>query len=54
MGVLASGFAGLATGAGALPALVFKSVLDKVLNTMLGGAAGVMPAEQCCLSSAMK
>lgn len=44
MGVLASMLAGLATGVGALPALVFKSVPDKVLNTMLGGAAGVMLA----------
>lgn len=44
MGILASTLAGLATGVGALPALVFKSVPDKVLNTMLGGAAGVMLA----------
>jgi ZIP family zinc transporter len=44
MGVLASMLAGLATGVGAIPALVFKSVPDKVLNTMLGGAAGVMLA----------
>jgi len=44
MGVLASMLAGLATGVGALPALFFKSVPDKVLNTMLGGAAGVMLA----------
>ena len=44
MGFLASMLAGLATGVGALPALVFKSVPDKVLNTMLGGAAGVMLA----------
>lgn len=44
MGVFASLLAGLATGVGALPALVFKKVSDKVLNTMLGGAAGVMLA----------
>ena len=44
MGVLASMLAGLATGVGALPAFFFKSVPDKVLNTMLGGAAGVMLA----------
>jgi ZIP family zinc transporter len=36
--------AGLATGVGALPAIFFKSVPDKVMNTMLGGAAGVMLA----------
>jgi ZIP family zinc transporter len=44
MGILASSLAGLATGVGALPALFFKNVPDKVLNTMLGGAAGVMLA----------
>jgi ZIP family zinc transporter len=43
-GILASTLAGLATGVGALPAIFFKSVPDKVLNTMLGGAAGVMLA----------
>ena len=44
MGILASALAGLATGIGALPALFFKNVPDKVMNTMLGGAAGVMLA----------
>lgn len=44
MGILASTLAGLATGVGALPAMFFKNVPDKVLNTMLGGAAGVMLA----------
>jgi zinc transporter, ZIP family len=44
MGIIASTLAGLATGVGALPALVFKNVSDKILNTMLGGAAGVMLA----------
>lgn len=44
MGILASALAGLATGVGALPALFFKNVPDRVLNTMLGGAAGVMLA----------
>ncbi|MFH1993051.1 MAG: ZIP family metal transporter [Pseudomonadota bacterium] len=44
MGTLASLLAGLATGVGALPALIFRDVSDKVLNTMLGGAAGVMLA----------
>jgi len=44
MGILASTLAGLATGVGALPALFFRTVPDKVLNAMLGGAAGVMLA----------
>ncbi len=44
MGIVASTLAGLASGVGALPALIFKKVPDKVLNTMLGGAAGVMLA----------
>ena len=44
LGIIASTLAGLATGVGALPALVFRNVPDKVLNTMLGGAAGVMLA----------
>lgn len=44
MGIVASTLAGLATGAGALPMLFFKNVSDKILNTMLGGAAGVMLA----------
>ncbi len=44
MGILASTLAGLATGVGALPAAFFKSVPDKALNMMLGGAAGVMLA----------
>ena len=44
MGLTASALAGLATGVGALPALFFRNVPDKILNTMLGGAAGVMLA----------
>ena len=44
IGIIASTLAGLATGVGALPALFFKGVSDKILNTMLGGAAGVMLA----------
>ncbi len=44
LGIIASTLAGLATGVGALPALYFKNVSDKILNTMLGGAAGVMLA----------
>ena len=43
-GLLASFLAGLATGFGALPALFFREVPDRVMNTMLGGAAGVMLA----------
>ena len=43
-GIIASTLAGLATGVGALPALFFKSVPDKLMSTMLGGAAGVMLA----------
>lgn len=44
MGSLASILAGLATGLGALPALLFKEIPYKTLNTMLGAAAGVMLA----------
>jgi ZIP family zinc transporter len=44
MGLLASTLAGLATGVGAAPAFFFRNVSDRVLNTMLGGAAGVMLA----------
>ena len=44
VGALASILAGLATGLGALPVLFFKDVSRKTLNTMLGGAAGVMLA----------
>jgi ZIP family zinc transporter len=43
-GLLASLLAGLATGVGALPAIFFKNVPDRILNTALGGAAGVMLA----------
>ena len=43
-GHLASLLAGLATGVGALPAKFLKDVPDRALNTMLGGAAGVMMA----------
>jgi len=44
MGVIASTLAGSATGVGALPALIFENVSDKILNSMLGGAVGVMLA----------
>ncbi len=43
-GALASILAGLATGVGALPAMLFKNVSERALYTMLGGAAGVMLA----------
>jgi ZIP family zinc transporter len=43
-GLLASLLAGLATGVGALPALFFKSVPDRLMSALLGGAAGVMLA----------
>lgn len=43
-GFLASILAGLATGLGALPALLFKEVDRKTLYIMLGAAAGVMLA----------
>lgn len=43
-GILASLLAGLATGVGALPALFFKNVPDRLMSTLLGGAAGVMLA----------
>jgi ZIP family zinc transporter len=44
LGFLASLLAGLATGVGALPILFFKDVSDRVLDVMLGFAAGVMLA----------
>lgn len=44
IGFLASILAGLATGAGALPALFFKDISKNLFNSMLGGAAGVMLA----------
>jgi ZIP family zinc transporter len=43
-GLIASLIAGLATGVGALPAFFFKNVPDKMMSTLLGGAAGVMLA----------
>jgi len=44
IGFLASVLAGLATGLGALPALFFKDISDRLFNGMLGLAAGVMLA----------
>jgi len=46
-GLLASLGAGLATGVGALPVLVFPGVPRRVLNILLGFAAGVMLAATC-------
>jgi ZIP family zinc transporter len=43
-GFLASVIAGLATGAGALPAVFFKHISDRLFTSLLGGAAGVMLA----------
>jgi ZIP family zinc transporter len=43
-GLIAGFLAGLATGIGALPALFFTRIPEKVVNTLLGGAAGVMLA----------
>jgi ZIP family zinc transporter len=43
-GLIASLLAGLATGVGALPALFFKNVPDRLMSALLGGAAGVMLA----------
>ncbi len=39
-GMTASLAAGLATGAGALPVLLFKTISKRMLNIMLGFAAG--------------
>lgn len=44
IGFIASILAGLATGVGALPALFFKDISNKVFSSLLGGAAGVMLA----------
>ncbi len=44
LGFTASLIAGLATGAGALPVLFTKRVSDRILDAMLGFAAGVMLA----------
>lgn len=44
IGLMASLLAGLATGVGSLPALFFKSVPDRLMSALLGGAAGVMLA----------
>ncbi|MGI9211222.1 MAG: ZIP family metal transporter [Methylococcaceae bacterium] len=44
IGITASILAGLATGLGALPALLYRDVSHKTLSTLLGGAAGVMLA----------
>jgi ZIP family zinc transporter len=44
IGLLASVLAGLATGVGALPVLFFRSIPPRLVNIMLGAAAGVMLA----------
>jgi len=44
IGFFASFLAGLATGLGALPTLFFKEISDKLFNSLLGAAAGIMLA----------
>jgi len=44
LGLLASLLAGMATGVGALPILFFRHIPARLVNTMLGAAAGVMLA----------
>lgn len=44
LGFVASILAGLATGVGALPAILFKEISPRVFSSMLGMAAGVMLA----------
>lgn len=44
LGFAASLIAGLATGGGAIPVLFFKQVSDRLLDVMLGFAAGIMLA----------
>ncbi len=44
IGFLASILASLATGVGALPALLFKNISKNMFNSLLGAAAGVMLA----------
>ena len=44
VGFFASFLAGLATGIGAIPAVLFKNISEKLFNSLLGAAAGVMLA----------
>lgn len=44
LGFFASVLAGLATGIGALPVLIFETIPDRIVKVLLGGAAGVMLA----------
>jgi ZIP family zinc transporter len=44
IGFFASILAGLATGVGALPALFFKDISERLFSSLLGAAAGVMLA----------
>jgi ZIP family zinc transporter len=44
LGAISSLLAGLATGAGAIPVLITRRVSDRLLDVMLGFAAGVMLA----------
>lgn len=47
LGAIASILAGLATGIGSLPILFTRNITHKVLDSMLGFAAGVMLAATC-------
>ncbi|MEY4768840.1 MAG: hypothetical protein RL637_1479 [Pseudomonadota bacterium] len=44
IGFFASILAGLATGLGAIPAIFFKNISEKLFSSLLGAAAGVMLA----------
>lgn len=47
MTILGCTLPGLATGVGALPIFFAQRVSQRVLDTLLGGAAGVMLAATC-------
>ncbi|MCW4025251.1 MAG: ZIP family metal transporter [Candidatus Bathyarchaeota archaeon] len=47
IGILSCAFAGLATGAGALPVFFTKRISDRLLDVLLGFSAGVMLAASC-------
>ncbi len=44
LGIVASSLAGLATGIGTLPVLITRNISDKMMDAMLGFAAGIMLA----------
>lgn len=49
LGIVVAGCvgAGLATGVGALPVLLFRRISDRLLDGLLGAAAGIMLAASC-------